>query len=128
MGQFRVSVEVANPADGRFTPVEPLVDTGATFTVLPAAFLRQLGLSPHKEEDFTLADGGVRKWGVGEARFRINGEELNSPVIFGDEGVSLLGAVTLEIFALIADTTNKRLVHPPELLLVGIRGPGSGAG
>ena len=121
MGLFRARVEVANPAGGPFRTIEPVVDTGAVYSMLPASLLESLGLSPDEPQTFILADGNTREYGLGEARFRIEGRERTTPVIFGPESVFLLGAVSLEVFGLIADTTQRRLIPSPELLLVGIR-------
>lgn len=115
---------MANPAGGDFAPVEALVDTGAYFTMLPASLLESLGMSPSREMTFKLADGSSQVWGVAPALFRVEGIEAYSNVAFGVEGTYLLGAVTLEELALIADTTHKKLVSPPELLAVGVQAPG----
>ena len=120
MGMFTVPVEIANPRGGPAASIEPVVDTGAGFSVVPAALLERLGVQPVEQEEFRLADGEVRVYPVGEARFRIDGRERTTPVVFGDDGVFLLGAVTLQIFGLVADTTAHRLV-PARLLLVGIQ-------
>ena len=69
MGQFRVPIEIANPANGQFTPIEALVDTGAYFTMLPASLLESLGMSPSREMAFRLADGSSKRWGVAPALF-----------------------------------------------------------
>ena len=42
---------------------------------------------------------------------------MSSPVIFGPEDRYLLGASTLQIFDLVADTTNHRLIPTPEITL-----------
>ena len=122
MELFRTAIEVGNPTDGVFVEIEPIVDTGASYSMLPSSLLKeQLGLSPLEEMTFTLADGSRQAYGLGEARFRYEGRERTSPVIFGPEDVYLLGAVSLQSFGLIADTTNHRLIPSPELYLVGIR-------
>lgn len=117
---FTVPVEIANPQGGRVASIEPVVDTGAGYSVMPASLLESLGLEPVEREEFMLANGEVRVYAVGEARFRIDGRERTTPVVFGDDGVFLLGAVTLQNFGLVADTTQHRLV-PARLLLVGIQ-------
>jgi predicted aspartyl protease len=118
MGTFHVRIEVGNPANGEFHWVEPLVDTGATFSMLPESFLTEtLGLSPTGSQRFRLADGGMRDYGIGEARFRIADQERTSPIVFGPEGRYLLGATSLQTFALIADTSHHRLIPAPELTL-----------
>ena len=122
MGLFRTALEVGNPTDGIFVEIEPIVDTGATYSMLPTSLLKEkLGLSPLEEMTFTLADGSRQAYGLGEARFKFEGREQTSPVIFGPEDLYLLGAVSLQSLGLIADTTHHRLIPSPELYLVGIR-------
>ncbi len=120
MGMFTVPMEIANPQGGPAASIEPVVDTGAGFSVMPASLLERLGVQPVEQEEFMLASGEVRVYAVGEARFKIDGRERTTPVVFGDDGVFLLGAVTLQNFGLVADTTEHRLV-PARLLLVGIQ-------
>lgn len=97
-----------------------VVDTGAAHSFLPASFLEGLGIPRARTRAFKLADGTRKTYDLGEARFRIEGREMNSPVVFGEEDISLLGATTLENFDLIADTTNLRLIDAPDALLVSI--------
>lgn len=56
MGTFRVSIEVGDPAGQRYETVEALVDTGATYTTLPAPRLHGPGRVPHARDTFVLAD------------------------------------------------------------------------
>ncbi len=127
MGLFRTDIEVAHPTDPVFHRVNPVVDTGAAYSILPASLLERLGVSPFEGEEkwFTLADGSKRMYSMGEARFRVprvrfQKWERTTPVIFGPEDVYLLGAVSLQSFGLIADTTHHRLIPNPELYLVGM--------
>ena len=122
MGLFRTTIEVGNPADGTFVEITPIVDTGATYSMLPTSLLNErLGLAASEQMTFTLADGSRQTYDLGEARFRFEGRERTSPVIFGPDDVFLLGAVSLQSFGLIADTTHHRLIPSPEMYLVGIR-------
>ena len=117
MGSFKVIVGVASPGGSEFRDIDAVVDTGAAHSFLPASFLEELGVPGMRERAFKLADGTRKNYDLGEARFQIEGREMNSPVVFGDEGVALLGATTLEVFDLIADTTNLRLIDAPDALL-----------
>src|SRR5262245_41957818 len=83
-------------------PVTLLVDSGAIYSVLPAATWRQLGLIQRRDVDFSLADGTLITRGVSECAFEIEGRTATSPVVLGrdDEG-PLLGAVTLETLGLV---------------------------
>lgn len=117
---FEVTVGVASPGDTEFRDIDAVVDTGAAHSFLPASFLEGLGIPRTRERVFKLADGTRKAYDLGEARFRIEGREMNSPVVFGEEDIALLGATTLEVFDLIADTTNLRLIDAPDALLVSI--------
>ena len=118
MGTFYTDIEVGNPANGEFQPVLALVDTGAIYSMMPASLLSQrLHLSPTEEVVFTLADGNRQRYSVGEARFKIDGGERTSPVVFGPENRYLLGATSLQTFNLVADTGNHRLVSAPHATL-----------
>ena len=114
MGTFWEDVYVSDGNGGPEIQVNVLVDTGASYTILPGSLVRnQIGVEPKRHAEFTLADGSKNILPVGEARFAAGGEEAFSPVVFGAEGRYLLGAVTLQSLGLIADTTNHRLIPAP---------------
>ena len=48
-----------------------LIDSGATYTVLPEAVWRKIGLKPMREHDFTLADGTVIRRKVSECHISL---------------------------------------------------------
>jgi len=117
MGTFNVPVEIGNQSTGEFVPVDTLVDTGSTYTLLPQDMLGQLGIVPVGQRDFELADQRGVRYDVGEARLRLNGDELTILVVFAPLGTSpLLGATALELFGLAADPVNQRLVPVPAIL------------
>ena len=77
MGLFRTALEVGNPTDGIFVEIEPIVDTGATYSMLPTSLLKEkLGLSPLEEMTFTLADGSRQAYGLGAHRAPRHGSSL----------------------------------------------------
>ncbi len=119
MGVFSVKARVWNPADrSRVALVELLVDTGATYTVLPASLLRELGVKPVRMAGLRLADGRVVEKPLGEVGIEIGDRFASAtPVVFGEEGVYLLGAVTMEQLGLAPDPVLKRL-KPVEALLM----------
>ena len=117
VGTFSESIAVARYEEGPFEEVTALVDTGAVYSMLPAALLRKLEIAPRREDVFTLADGRRQRLPVGVVRVRIGSDEYESPVVFGPDDQFLLGAVTLQIFGLIADTTHHKLIPAPELTL-----------
>ena len=88
-----------------------LVDTGATFTILPRHVWRKLRLQPLESADFTLADGSLMRRGISEARFTIEGRSRTSPVVLGEAGdAPLLGAVTLETLGLMVNPLSRRVL------------------
>jgi predicted aspartyl protease len=102
MGLTVLSVDVANfarPDDAR--PVEFLIDSGAIYSVVPAAILDELGVQPVKTRDFRRADGSKISRRKGVALFRYQDLVGGADVIFGEPGDSnLLGAFTLEALGL----------------------------
>ena len=109
MGTFTVPLEVADPLGRNYETIDALVDSGATYTVLPTSVLERLGVVPHGARRFVLADGTRIERGFGRTWMRLDGREDLSPVVFWDEGAQpLLGAVTLEI-------SPKSSMSPPDL-------------
>ena len=118
MGTFVVALEVADPEGRHYETVDTIVDSGSTYTVLPASVLERLGVVPHGTRQFVLADGSRVERGFGRTWMRLDGREDISPVVFWDEGAQpLLGAVTLEIFSLGIDPVNGRLMPVDALML-----------
>jgi len=118
MGTFSVGMQIGDPAADHWEWVETLVDTGSSYTWVPASILRGIGLEPTRQFPFQLADGRRIERDMAEARARYDGREVTTQVIFGDEGTQpLLGAYTLEGLGLAADPVNRRLIPVPGLLM-----------
>ncbi len=116
MGVFSVQIEVSSMEGHEFVPVQAMMDTGSSYTVLGRDLLGDLGIRPIERQQFQLGDGSMVEYDMGEARLRLEGRVLTSPVVFGPSGVSpLLGAVSLQIFRLIADSVNERLIPMPPI-------------
>ena len=116
MREFAAHVGVSDGGGGPTRWVDALVDTGATYTVLPDSVLRQqVGVEPKEHLEFTLADGRPVVLPVGEARLTVEGREATNRVVFGEAGQYLVGATTLQVLGLIADTTNHKLIPAPKL-------------
>lgn len=87
-----------------------MVDSGASYTVVPEDVLRKLGIKPSGEEEFVLADGKIIKRKIGSAMYEYQGKEAAAPVLFGEEGDSLLlGIFTLEALGLSLDPLKRNL-------------------
>lgn len=118
MGTFSVTAALANPQrpDQRVS-LDLIVDTGATWTLLPAEVVEQLGLTAGREREVTLASGERARYRLGEVRLRLDGEELTTVFLSGPPGaLALLGAVTLEQFGLAPDPIRQTLVPITGLL------------
>ena len=118
MGMTDVRVRIANLADpGRSAEVDLVVDSGAIYSVVPAAVLRKIGVEPRKVETFSLADGGTVRRAIGDVYYEIDRSAGAAPVIFGRRGdTSLLGVVTLEALGLSLDPL-RRTLRPLRLMI-----------
>ena len=116
MGVFDWPLRVTS-ADGEHSiDIEAMVDTGASYTVLPTGMLRQLRIEPTRRLTFEMADGRRQLMDVGSAQVTIDGATEVTPVVFGADGTpALLGAVTLQALALVVDSSTERLA-PAETL------------
>ncbi len=111
MGTFWVDLEIGDPDNTRFERVNVLVDTGSTYSVMPASLLAQLDVARVDRQSFILANGQRIHRDIGETSVRIDGRIRTTLVVFSDEeSQALLGAYTLEAFSLAADPVNRRLV------------------
>lgn len=119
MGTFTVKVTLSHPEQRRTQlTLDLLVDTGATWSLIPAEAARSLGVEPSETRPVRTADGRQFDLPLAEVRFTIDGRNLTTPCLIGAPGgPALLGAVTLETFGLAADPVQKILVPVTGLLL-----------
>ena len=116
MGITYINGVVSGPTAQQAT-VRFLVDSGATYTLLPHDIWGTLGLSPKRSVTFTLADGTAVGRQVSECHIALPQGEGHTPVILGEPGdEALLGAVTLEILGLVLNPFTRTL-HPMRMLL-----------
>jgi predicted aspartyl protease len=95
-----------------------LVDSGATYTLLPTEVWQTIGLVPKRLVNFSLADGTKLERQVSECHIALDVGDGYSPVILGEPGdEALLGVVTLENLGLVFNPFSRTL-HPMRLLLV----------
>jgi predicted aspartyl protease len=118
MGLTVLEIGVGNLAQPeRTTLVEFLIDSGAIYSVVPAAVLDELGIKPLAEQSFRLADGSKIVRRKGGALFKYGDKVGGADVIFGEEGDStLLGAFTLEALGLALDPLRRELKPLPMIL------------
>ncbi len=111
MGTFSHPIEVFSVDGSRSVTVDALVNTGATYTCLPGAVLRELGIVPDRKAQAQLADGSIIDDEIGEVRIRLQGIELKTIVVFAaDDLPPQLGAYTLTGALLVVDPVKQQLV------------------
>jgi predicted aspartyl protease len=116
MGATYVEALVQSAPD-REQEVRFLVDSGATYSLLPYSVWTALGLEPERTVDTVLADGTIIKRGVAECLFILPEGRAHSPVFLGEPNdTALLGVVTLENLGLVLNPFTRTL-HPMRMLL-----------
>ncbi len=121
MGLFRVRGRLTGPT-GRREDVDLLVDTGATFLVVPRPLADRLELQAQRYEPVVIAGGQRVSWPVAELRVAVDGKEVTTPCFIAPDGPPLLGAVALESLLLAVDPVAKRLVPVEGFALSGAAG------
>ena len=117
VGTFSVDFVIRNRNGTQARALSGVVDTGASYTVIPAHILDEVGIEREKTRTFSFADGSRGEFAVGWVEMELQGERDNVQVVFGpDSRKFLLGAMALETFALAADAKNGRLI-PAELTI-----------
>ena len=117
MGTFSAAIQVGELSGQRFVALDALVDTGSSDTSIPQNVLVELGIEPVGVRPYRLADERIVEYPVGQARVRLDGQDLVVLVVFLPEGTTpLLGATTLETFGLGVAPKGKRLIPVPGLM------------
>jgi predicted aspartyl protease len=109
MGLFHVSGRLTGPT-GHGETIQLLVDTGATFLVVPRSLAERLELAATRTCPIQTAGGRDETWPLVEARLTSDGVEVTTPCLIAPDGPALLGAVALESLLLGVDPVAKRLV------------------
>ena len=116
MGTFSIEIEVGNPSREEFVAVEALVDTGAIYTMLPEDLLDGLGVPRLETDIFEMADESLVEYPIGDAVIRLQGRMRTVPIVFAKpDNTPLLGATALEIFRLLVDPFEQRLIPSPPI-------------
>ena len=116
MGITYIDGQVRGPT-GKQEAVRFLVDSGATYSLLPQAAWQAIELQPQRRVSFGLADGTTIERDVSEAHITLPQGNGHTPVILGEPGdEALLGVVTLEILGLVLNPFNRTL-QPMRMML-----------
>ncbi len=116
MGLTYLEGTVIGPT-GKQATVEFLVDSGATYTLLPLPAWTKIGLAPRRSIRCRLADGSLMERKVSECEIHLPQGDGHTPVILGEQDdEALLGVVTLEELGLILNPFTRKL-QPMQMLL-----------
>ena len=119
MGITYVEAEAVGPT-GKREALRLLVDSGATYSLLPEPVWRAIQLEPTREMSFSLADGTQVVRRISSCRLSLEQGEDHTPVILGEPGdEALLGVITLEILGLVLNPFNRTL-QPLRAMLMGL--------
>jgi clan AA aspartic protease len=118
MSTFTVCVTLGHPARReQAAEFDLLVDTGASYLLLPPEVVDRLGLETRIERRVRLASGEVVVYRLGDVYIDFNGEAHTTTFLAGPAGSRpLFGAYALELFSLAVDPVNQRLFSVPALL------------
>jgi predicted aspartyl protease len=95
----------------RTVTVRMLVDTDATYSVIPEALARAVGIKRlRRSVSITLADRRRVRLDAGTAIFQIGVREAPAILLVGDVAEPILGVETLEGLGLTVDPRRRRLV------------------
>lgn len=109
---------------GKAAAIRMLVDTGATFSVIPPHVARALGIRRSRRTvRVRLADGRRVRLGADVAVMEINGRQAPATILVGKVDEPILGVVALEALGLAVDPRRKRLLpsRPYAVRLGGYR-------
>jgi clan AA aspartic protease len=120
MGITYIEGKVEGPT-GKKSDIRFLVDSGATYSLLPKKIWESIDLKEKRKMSFSLADGTSVERGISEAYLVLKEGEAHTPVILGEkEDEALLGVVTLEIMGLVFNPFDRTL-HPMRMLMKRIQ-------
>jgi clan AA aspartic protease len=109
MGLTYVEATVTGPTN-KSRQIQLLVDSGASYSLLPEEVWKELDIKPQEKLDFILADGTKIQRGASECKIRLNGKERHTPIILGEPGDEpILGVITLENLGMILDPFKREL-------------------
>jgi len=117
MGHMEVDVEVGDVSGGNMVRTRALVDTGATFTVVPEKMARELGLKLTGEKVKVATAKGPEELPLSHALLRIDRKERMLPVLISS-GIQrvLVGVIALEAMQLSLNPVTEKLEEHTALL------------
>lgn len=107
MGHIRKKIAIRG---SRWIKVTALVDTGATFSLLPPAIARKAGLDPSRRSyRVRLADGKTLTLGGDLGTLRLDGRTVPAVILVGPADEPILGVEAMEALGVELDVRKRRL-------------------
>jgi clan AA aspartic protease len=119
MGYVKVTAKISDPEQMRTKELEFLVDTRASYMVIPPALAKELGLEVAKKTRVTLADKREVEAGYALAYASLLGREAPVTALVFDSPMPLLGTFTLQVLGLEVDPA-KEEVRPSRPFALGL--------
>ena len=113
-----LKVAIPNPANPKkVKKLDFLIDSGATYSVVPEKILASLGIIPEEKREFILANGQTVVRKLGGARYQYDGHLGFAPVVFGEKDDSLLlGVTALKAMGMALNPLKRELISLPMIL------------
>ncbi|KXA99863.1 hypothetical protein AKJ47_01200 [candidate division MSBL1 archaeon SCGC-AAA261G05] len=119
MGHTEAKVKIYESDPSKAEELELLVDTGSTYSWIPAETLEELRVERKKTRRFETIEGKKITRDVGEIILECLGESATNMVVFAKDGDKpVLGVVTLELLGLEVDPTTNKLRKAEALLAI----------
>ena len=119
MSGYSVAFTLYGSDTSRARTLDGVIDTGATFTVVPAPVLDDLGIPRAEYALFSLADGSVQELAIGYTMLELQGYTAPVRVVFGsDRRKTLIGLTSLETLRLAIDPVHRRLLPVDRIVLL----------
>ena len=95
-------LQIQNPKNSnKSAKITFLIDSGATYSLVPKEILKQLEIKPFTKRDFFMANGECVERELGAAKFKYRRKVGYANVVFAEKGDEpLLGVTTLEAMGL----------------------------
>ncbi len=118
VGTFTHPITLVSATGQDSETIDALIDTGATFSMFPAAVLERLRVTPFGQIRARLANGEEEQLDLGQVNAELDGVRRPIFCLFGVPAAPpLIGAHALEAFLLMVDPVDGRLV-PKEAYLM----------
>jgi clan AA aspartic protease len=119
MGYVKVKAKISDPEQMHTKELEFLVDTRASYMVIPPAIAKELGLEIAKKTRVTLADKREVEAGYALTYASLLGREAPVTALVFDSPMPLLGTFTLQVLGLEVDPT-KEVLRPSRPFALGL--------